>query len=217
MAVADEVEGRESKVESRASDVDGRRTDGVTHALGVRPSTFDFRRFGAARAFTILELLVVIGLIAMLAALAVPAYQRTVEAGRATACSGHLRQLGVALNGYLGENEMKMPILKAGREKITDDVPVIDNTLDKYVTEKAIFACPADPRWAAASGTSYHWNVALNGQPVASLNFLRVIQNRSRIPVLGDKEGFHPYLDTKVNILYADGHASKDVNFVTGN
>jgi prepilin-type N-terminal cleavage/methylation domain-containing protein/prepilin-type processing-associated H-X9-DG protein len=211
MAVGDGVEGQASKVEGRRSKVERRQAC-------FRRSTFDVRRLDPQRpAFTILELLVVIGLIALLAALAVPAYQRTVEAGRATACSSHLRQLGVALNTYLGENEMKMPILKAGREKLTDDVPVIDNTLDKYVTEKAIFACPADPRWAAASGTSYHWNVALNGQPVASLNFLRVIQNRSRIPVLGDKEGFHPYLDTKVNILYADGHASKDVNFVTGN
>ncbi|HEX5175978.1 MAG TPA: hypothetical protein VFV83_03060 [Chthoniobacteraceae bacterium] len=162
-------------------------------------------------------MLVVIGLIALLATLAVPAYQRTVEAGRAAACSGHLRQLGMALNAYLGENEMRMPVLKAGREKVTDDVPVIDNTLDKYIAEKAIFACPSDHKWAALTGTSYHWNVALNGQAVASLNFLRVIQNRSRIPVLGDKEGFHPYLDTKVNILYADGHTSKDVNFVTGN
>jgi prepilin-type N-terminal cleavage/methylation domain-containing protein/prepilin-type processing-associated H-X9-DG protein len=193
------VERRTSQVESRDSPL----------------STFDFRLYQPA--FTLLELLVVIGLIGLLAALAVPAYQRTVEGGRATACTGHLRQLGIALNTYLGENNMKMPVLKAGREKLTDDVPVIDNTLDKYITEKAIFACPSDQKWATATGTSYHWNVALNGQSLANLNFMRVIQTRSRIPVMGDKEGFHPYLDTKVNILYADGHASKDVNFITGN
>ena len=185
---------------SRRSNVEGRRQDNRRRT-----------------ALTILELLVVIGIIAVLAALAVPVYQRTVEGGRATACVHHLRQLGVALNGYLAENEMKMPVLKAGREKLTDDVPVIDNTLDKYVGEKKIFVCPSDRQWAAATGTSYHWNVALNGQSTANLNFLRVIRSHSRIPVLGDKEGFHPYLDTKVNILYADGHASKDVNFVTGN
>jgi prepilin-type processing-associated H-X9-DG protein len=180
-------------------------------------STFDPRPSTPRRplAFTLLELIVVIALVAALAALAVPVYQRTVEGGRASACAGHLRQLGVALNQYLGDNNMLMPILKAGRESRNEEVPVIDNTLDKYVNEKAIFACPSDHRWAAATGTSYHWNVALNGQSAANLNFMRVIQTHSRIPVLGDKEGFHPYLDTKVNILYADGHASKDVNFVT--
>jgi prepilin-type N-terminal cleavage/methylation domain-containing protein/prepilin-type processing-associated H-X9-DG protein len=204
--------GRTSKVEGRRP---GRQSAVAKVCSGFRRSTFDIRLF--PRGLTILELLVVIGLIAVLAALAVAAYQRTVEGGRATACSGHLRQLGIALNAYLGEHEMKMPVLKAGREKVTDEVPVIDNTLDKYISEKAIFACPSDHQYAVASGTSYHWNVALNGQSATNLNFLRVIQNRSRIPVLGDKEGFHPYLDTKVNILYADGHASKDVNFVTGN
>ena len=61
------------------------------------------------------------------------------------------------------------------------------------------------------------WNVALNGQSAGSLNFLKFIENPSRIPVIADKEGFHPYLETKVNILYADGHASKDVSFFTGN
>jgi prepilin-type processing-associated H-X9-DG protein len=32
---------------------------------------------------------------------------------------------------------------------------------------------------------------------------------------MSDKEGFHPYLDKKVNILYADGHATKDLKFST--
>ena len=110
---------------------------------------------------------------------------------------------------------MRMPVLKAGREKITDEEPVIDNTLDRYVKDRRVFACPADDKWAAATGTSYHWNVALNGQPAADLNFLRVVANRTHIPVMADKEGFHPYLDNKVNILYADGHATKEVSFFT--
>jgi prepilin-type processing-associated H-X9-DG protein len=166
-------------------------------------------------AFTLLEILVVVGMIAALAALAFPAYQRITQSGYATVCTGHLRNLGVALNSYLAENNMIMPALKAGREKQTDNMPVIDNTLDKYLTDKRVFACPADPKWAIITGTSYHWNVALNGQSAVNLNFLKMISNPSRIPVLGDKEGFHPYLETKVNILYTDGHASKDINFFT--
>ena len=168
-------------------------------------------------AFTLIELLVVIALIAVLAGLAYPVYQRVTASGKATACISNLRQLGVALNAYLNDNEMRMPVLKTGRDSKSEDVPVIDNTLDKYVPDRRVFACPADTKdFAGRTGTSYFWNVALNDQPVASLNFLKVVTDTTHIPILSDKEGFHPYLDDKVNILYADGHATKDVKFFTG-
>ncbi|MEA3213822.1 MAG: hypothetical protein QOE70_6879 [Chthoniobacter sp.] len=170
---------------------------------------------GVLPAFTILELLVVIAIIAVLSALVVPVYQRVVAGGRATACVSNLRQLGVGLSAYLTEHDNTMPVLMAGREKRTEEVPVIDTALDKYVTDKRVFACPGDSRFAAATGTSYIWNVALNGQALASLNFLGLVEQHSRIPILGDKEGFHPYTENKVNILYADGHATKELKFVT--
>jgi prepilin-type processing-associated H-X9-DG protein len=169
-------------------------------------------------AFTLIELLVVVAIIILLAALAYPAYQRVVGGARAAACVSNLRQLGVALNAYLNENNMKMPTLQALRQSTSQDVPVIDDTLNKYATDPRVFACPADNQgFALNSGTSYCWNVALNGQAVASLNFLALTTDVTHIPILSDKEGFHPYLDNKVNILYADGHVTKDVNFFTGN
>jgi len=33
--------------------------------------------------------------------------------------------------------------------------------------------------------------------------------------VILDKEGFHPFAANKVNVLYADGHASQDLKFMT--
>jgi prepilin-type processing-associated H-X9-DG protein len=32
--------------------------------------------------------------------------------------------------------------------------------------------------------------------------------------VMGDKEGWHPSLKNKLNVLYADGHASQELTFV---
>jgi prepilin-type processing-associated H-X9-DG protein len=163
-------------------------------------------------------MMVVLAIIAILAAFAFPLYQRSVASGKAVACISNLRQLGVALNAYLNENEMKMPTLQIARDSTSQEVPVIDNTLDKYATDKRIFACPADNKnFAGKTGTSYCWNVALNGQAVASLNFLQLVTDTTHIPIISDKEGFHPYLQDKVNILYADGHATKDVKFFTGN
>jgi prepilin-type processing-associated H-X9-DG protein len=129
-----------------------------------------------------------------------------------------LRQLGVGLNAYLNENNMMMPTLQIARPSINDNVPVIDNTLNKYLPDLRVFACPADNQGlATTTGTSYWWNVALNGQAVASLNFLSFVTDSTHIPILADKAGFHPYLDNKVNLLYADGHVTKDVSFFTGN
>ena len=172
--------------------------------------------------FTLVELLVVIAVIAVLAAIAFPVFQRMTEGGRATACVSNLRQIGAGLSLYLGEHNMIMPALKAGRISLADDVPVIDNTIDKYLRDKSVFACPSDDIWATTTGTSYGWNTALNDQSATNLNFLGMVVDAGRIPVLADKgkrkDGgdVHPYIESKVNILYADGHATKDVNFIAG-
>jgi type II secretory pathway pseudopilin PulG len=158
---------------------------------------------------------VVIGLLAILAALAIPGTQRIIQSGLATACLSNLRQLGVGLNLFLGEHNQTMPVLAAGRTDKTQNVPVIDNTLDAYLHEPRVFACPADTgKFATRTGTSYYWNSALNGQSVSSLNFMNNTASGA-IPILSDKEGFHPYIASRVNILNADGHVSQGLHFAT--
>lgn len=169
------------------------------------------------RAFTLVEILVVIAIVAVLAGLLFPALTRTVASSRAAACVSNLRQLGSALNLYLAEHDNTMPTMEAGRRSLAEDVPVIDNTLDRYADSPEVFACPSDDqKFATTTGTSYFWNTALNGQAVAALNFFTV-ESKSRIPLLSDKEGFHPYEDNRVNILFADGHAARELKFTTGN
>ena len=167
------------------------------------------------KAFTLIELLVVLVIILVIIGITVPVYTRVVERGRATACISNLRQLGIALNLYLGDHNQIMPVLAAARGSTSQDVPVIDNTLNAYAGNPNVFACPSDFQGiAAATGTSYYWNSALNGQAVANLNFFAV-SDVTRIPVLSDKQGFHPYTQNKVNLLYADGHATQDLKFST--
>lgn len=201
------------------------RADGFT--LAGLPGKAPGRRFyfqgTRAGGFTLLELLVVIAVVAILAGLAYPVFQRVIESGRAAGCVSNLRQIGVGMGAYLAENNNTMPTLSTARPSITDNLQVIDNTLSKYITTPSVFACPADNRgFAQSTGTSYFWNVAINGQSAANLNFLQNLQGPnaqgpSLIPLIADKEGFHPYLANKVNVLYADGHVTKDLSFFTGN
>ncbi len=171
------------------------------------------------RAFTLIELLVVLAIVALLATLGTAAWQRSQRYARAAACMQNLRQIGVGLSRYVAEHDGVFPELAMARANKSDNVPVIDTELRAYVPDARAFACPDDSkRLAQTSGTSYLWNTKLNGQRLATLSvsFLAMdpIDDPSRIMVMGDKEGFHPNLDNKLNVLYADGHASQQLTFV---
>jgi prepilin-type N-terminal cleavage/methylation domain-containing protein len=64
---------------------------------------------GGNRAFTLIELLVVIAIIAVLAALLLPGLATAKEAGRKAACLSNVRQIGIAIHNYAGDNDGKIP------------------------------------------------------------------------------------------------------------
>jgi len=59
--------------------------------------------------FTLLELLVVIALIGILAAILLPALARAREAGRRASCLSNLSQIGIALRIYADEHDRQLP------------------------------------------------------------------------------------------------------------
>jgi prepilin-type N-terminal cleavage/methylation domain-containing protein len=64
----------------------------------------------AAAGFTLVELLVVIGIIAVLIAILLPALNRAREAAISTRCLSNLRQVGNFLQMYANENKDRVPI-----------------------------------------------------------------------------------------------------------
>ena len=63
----------------------------------------------SSRAFTLVELLVAIAVVAGLAMLVVPAVDRGRESARAAACASNLRQLAAAALAYAGEHRGQFP------------------------------------------------------------------------------------------------------------
>lgn len=171
------------------------------------------------RAFTLVELAAAVGIILALAALSYPVwlhFQRTVQT---SACMQNLRQIGGGLVKYLGEHDTNFPALVMSRRDKSEKSDAIDTVLASYVQDPRVFACPSDKRRLyETTGTSYLWNTKLNGQRLAglSVNYMKQssLDSPSRIMVIADKEGFHPHLANKINVLYADGHASQELTFV---
>ncbi|MCC6354266.1 MAG: type II secretion system protein [Verrucomicrobiae bacterium] len=164
--------------------------------------------------WTLTELLVAMAIAVGLATLLAPAADMVRARARQIQCLQNLRSIGGAMQLYAQDHDGTLPDMAAVRPSKDDDVAALDTVLLDYVREPRVFRCPADreKRLWETTGTSYHWNSAINGQRIQNLQFLGG-GDTSRIPLVGDKEGFHEGCPQKVNILYADGRSSNVLKF----
>jgi prepilin-type N-terminal cleavage/methylation domain-containing protein len=97
-------------------------------------------------AFTLIELLVVITIIAILAAMLLPALSRAKAAGRMSQCTSNLRQIAIGQYSYIGDNDDTLP----GHEAISAarDVraPITTGRIYPYVPSEEVWRCPSDKR-----------------------------------------------------------------------
>ena len=164
------------------------------------------------RAFTLIELLVVIAIIAVLAGLLLPVVSKAKEHGRSSACLSNLRQVGIALQLYVQDNQNRLPVmydaLLSTNAPMTNSATV-DIVLTNYLGSPKILRCPSDDKELfEQTGSSYGWNILLNGQDADHLQVFNITFDPHQIPLMFDKEAFHRARGEGkgVNYLYADGH-----------
>jgi len=133
------------------------------------------RRLGP-RGFTLLELLVVIGIVGILASLIMPAVSRAKRNAQNISCVSQLRQLGLATRMYADDHNQRMPSAELLPSMPLDPAspqPRICDVLAPYAgkvstgtnASASIFRCPAEKgRSYLSEGSSYEWNAELNGR-----------------------------------------------------
>ncbi|XAL99896.1 type II secretion system protein [Phycisphaeraceae bacterium D3-23] len=111
----------------------------------MRPTSPHTRR--GQRGFTLIELLVVIGLIGVLIAILSVALRGAKENARATKCSSHLRQIGVATDAYTTDNHFYLPYEDRGDEAMGNECWVDALQDGQYLevgeTDESLLACPS--------------------------------------------------------------------------
>lgn len=129
----------------------------------------------AARAFTLIEFLVVIAAIGILAAILIPSLNSALESAKATKDLSNLRQIGALMQSYLNDKDQVLPATATWPG--TTGTPVL---YPKYVGTRRIFQSPFDKRPTLETDLApVSYSINTNMYAAISGNMLKVASSAS--------------------------------------
>jgi len=190
-----------------------------------------------SRAFTLIEVMVVLAIIVIMMAMVYPAFTTISERAKATKDMSNLRQIGLLMQTYLNDNDQILPL--------STTWPGISTNLTlglcpKYITTRKVFQSPFDKRPGLENDSapvSYSINTNMYAAaPGISGNMLKVVspsltffmaptytgnpttwagtmQSAPDLPKggTGETRGTHSS-GTRINVLFCDWH-TENVTF----
>ncbi len=181
------------------------------------------------RAFSLVELIVVIAIVGMLAVMVAPEVDRVQARAQSVTCVNNLRQIGIGVLGYVGENDNTYPLIepnendpvygKETKDKGEYEVQPMLEVLEPYGVTTGVLKCPADIRGKGGTvyfterGTSYQWRITVDGENATApmiyggrRGYGVRVAKPSLVTICTDFLAIH---SGRLNRLYADGHVSK--------
>jgi prepilin-type N-terminal cleavage/methylation domain-containing protein len=133
-----------------------------------------------ARAFTLIEVMVVLAVIVIMMAMVYPAFTTISERAKATKDMSNLRQVGLAMQTYLNDKDDVLPAINAAPGIGTDLIPVI---YPKYIGKtRKVFQSPFDKRPASETDSApISYGINQNMYDLINGNMTKVVSPSSTI------------------------------------
>ena len=139
------------------------------------------------RAFTLVEVLIVLFVIGVLAALLFPVFSKARENARRSSCQSNLKQIGLGFMQYARDYDETFPLAYAdsdgsGSYSSAFDAGWADN-LQPYLKSTRLFQCPSETSaYAPPLRATDYWYSA----PASQIESMAVIAEVSRTVLCGD-------------------------------
>ena len=168
------------------------------------------------RAFTLIELLAAVAIVACLAGLLMPSIAKVRTRSETVACAGNLHQIGIAALLYSNDHDQRLPVIEPWPSEpiyeAADNAQPIAKVLDPYGVNSQLLTCRADVKgenYLAKEGSSYQWFPMASGQNIQALNLhwgaMQETVTLDKLMIAFDYTEIHHGL---ANVLFGDGHVA---------